>query len=312
MTKVVKLIIALIFTNVVLAQTQPNDCVNALVVCGNSTFYSNASGSGNVQEVNACSGSEHNSLWLQVNIVQGGTLGFDLIPDDTDINVDYDFWVFGPNPVCGSLGSPIRCSTTNPAAAGLTNNHTGMYGSTTATTSGPGANGNGYVRWLTVSAGQTYYIAIDRPHGDGGFQLQWTGTAMNGTGAFPIPPVANSIPDLKTCSMTPNVGIFDLNSVRTSINPNLVANTITFHTTIADANDNINPLPNIYANTGNPQTIYARVTNNTAGCFSITSFNLVVNPLPNATISISETVVCGGENVVVTFAEHQMPKSLIR
>src|SRR5690606_7913544 len=192
---------------------EPNDCINAITVCGNGTFMSNATGIAAIQEVSSCSGFEHNSLWLEVNIVQSGTLGFDLIPSDPDVNVDYDFWVYGPNRVCNNLGSPIRCATTNPVAAGLPNNHTGINGSTTLTQTGPGANGNGYVYWLNVTAGEFYYIAIDRPVGDGGFEIQWAGTATAGNGAFPSPPDATPINDLLQCSSTPNIAVFDLNGV---------------------------------------------------------------------------------------------------
>ncbi|MCF6130495.1 hypothetical protein L1S35_12485, partial [Flavobacterium sp. AS60] len=292
--------VLLFLSNIVFAQ-EPNDCATALIVCGNGAFSSNAIGSGNIQEINSCGGFESNSIWLEINIVQGGTLGFNLIPDDPDINVDYDFWVYGPNPVCGSLGSPIRCATTNPFEAGLSNNLTGMNGSTLLTQTGPGSDGNGYVRWLTVTPGQTYYIAIDRPIGDGGFQIQWTGTATSGTGAFPSPPSANHIPDVLTCSNTPNVGIFDLNAVRALINPDLIGNTITFHNSITDANDGINALPNIYSNISNPETIYVRVTDNIAGCYAVTDFDLVVNLVPNASVSVSATSICVGSPVTVTF-----------
>lgn len=298
MKNVVRLFFVL-FLNAAIAQ-QPNDCVNALTVCGNGTFYSNASGIGNVQEVNACGGAEHNSLWLEIHIVQGGTLGFDLIPDDPDILVDYDFWIFGPNAVCGALGSPVRCATTNPQQAGLTSNLTGMNGSSLITQTGPGANGNGYVRWLNVTPGQSYYVVIDRPAGDGGFQLQWTGTATAGTGAFPSAPSANAIADVLTCSNTTNIGIFDLNNTKAAINPD-TGNTISFHNTIADANDGINALPNIYANTSNPETIYVRVTDDVTGCYSITDFDLVVNLVPSASIGISDTAICAGNPVSVTF-----------
>ena len=295
MKKFLFFIIALVFVSQIRAQT-PNDCVNAIVVCGNGTFFSNASGIGNNQEINACGGNESNSIWIRVNIFQTGTLGFNLIPNDPNINVDYDFWVYGPNTACGTLGTPIRCCTTNPVQAGLTSNVTGMIASSLVTQAGPGANGNGFVRWLNVVAGQSYYIAIDRPSGNGGFQIQWTGTA-----AFATPPTATSIPDVKTCSNTPNVGIFDLNTVRPLINANTTGNTISFHTTVSNAVDNVAPLPNIYANTSNPQTIYVRVTDNVTGCFTTSSFNLVVNTVPVATIAVSSNTICNGDNVTVTF-----------
>lgn len=260
----------LLFATIVKAQ-QPNDCINAIKICGNGVFTSNASGIGNVQEVSGCGGFESNSIWLKITIAQGGTLGFDIKPLNTNLETDYDFWVYSPNNTCSALGSPIRCCTTNPLAAGLTNNHTGLISSSIQTTSGPGANGNGYVRWLNVEAGQTYYIAIDRPHGDGGFELQWTGTALLTTA-----PVANDTADFETCSNTPDEGFFDLDFKRSQINSDLTNNTINFFTTLANAVDNVSALPNIISNTSNPQLIYARVTDNSTGCFSLTQFNLIV------------------------------------
>lgn len=297
--RVIIVIVFCFFGNLAMSQT-PNDCVNAVVICGNGIFSSNAEGIGNSQEVTGCSGMEHNSIWIRINIVQSGTLGFHIRPNDPDLNVDYDFWVYAANRPCNDLGAPIRCATTNPVQAGLTTNHTGMHGTTTITQVGPGADGNGYVRWLTVTAGQFYYIAIDRPEGDGGFELEWIGSATDGDGAFAPPPVANTIPDYRTCSNNPNVGIFDFNNVRSLINPDLINNTITFHTNEGDAFDNINALPNIISNSSNPQQITARVTDNTTGCFSLTSFNLVVYPVPDAEITVSDTALCTGEDLNVT------------
>lgn len=297
MKKIVAFIIFLFF-NPLFAQA-PNDCVNAITVCSDGNFSSNADGIGNFQEVSGCGSFEHNTIWLRINIVQAGTLGFHIRPNDTDILVDYDFWVFGPNATCGSLGNPIRCSTTNPEMAGLPNNYTGMYGSTTSTQNGPGADGNGYVRWLNVLPGQTYYVVVDRPIGDGGFELEWIGSATQGNGAFAPPPTANAIEDYITCSTNANTGIFDLNTVRSSINSDLTGNTITFHTTIEDAIDGIDDLTNILANATNPQQIFARVTDNVTGCSSITDFNLVVYPVPDANVTVSSTEICQGESVTV-------------
>ncbi|WP_372753496.1 T9SS type B sorting domain-containing protein [Mariniflexile sp.] len=281
---------------------EPNDCVDAVTVCGNGNFSSNASGIGNSQEISSCGGFEHNSFWLKVDIVQAGTLGFNLIPADTDINVDYDFWVFGPNRVCNNLGSPIRCSTTHPVSAGLSSNVTGINGSTTVTQSGPGANGNGFVYWLNVKVGESYYIAIDRPVGDGGFEIEWTGTATAGTGAFPAPPEAKEIDDLVACSNNSNVSIFDLNSVKSAINSDTVNNTIEFYENLADAVDGINPLPGIYANKSNPQQIYAKVKTGSTECYSLVDFNLVVSGIPKATVSVSDTSVCTNEAVTYTIS----------
>jgi len=282
---------------------EPNDCINAITVCGNGNFVSNVNGPGNEpNEISGCGAVfENNVFWIKIDVVQAGTLGFDLIPISTDMQVDYDFWVFGPNVDCDNLGSAIRCNTNNPLAEGASNNHTGINGSTTSTIAGPGSVGTPYVQWLNVQPGQSYYIAIDRFLGDEGFELQWTGTATQGNGAFAEPPIANEIPDYLTCSNNPNVGLFDLNTVRSDINPDTVNNTFTFYNTYADAIDGVNALPNLLTNSSNPQTVIAKVTNNVTGCFSLTEFDLVVSGIPVVNMSVSETSLCSGEDVTITF-----------
>ena len=75
----------------------PNDCVNAITVCGGGIFTSNANGYGSIDfdPNNICNGYETNSLWIRIEIVNSGTLGFTLTPKNTDLIVDYDFFVFG-------------------------------------------------------------------------------------------------------------------------------------------------------------------------------------------------------------------------
>ena len=278
---------------------QPNDCVNAIVVCGNGNFSSNATGPGNTQEIlNYCSGAEHNSIWIKVNIVQSGTLGFTITPNNPDINVDYDFWVFGANKACGALGAPIRCSTTNPAAAGLISNVTGMSETAVTTQSGPGANGNGFVRWIDVVAGQFYYIAIDRPEGDGGFSIEWIGTATQGSGAFDSKPVANDVV-YPQCSETEQA-IFNLNSIKTQITDNVFNNSVWYYTSLNNAMDNIDRINNnIYGNSRNPEILYARVQNTATGCFEISEVTLKATALPTATLQ-ANTTACAGEDYSFT------------
>ncbi|MES2811274.1 MAG: T9SS type B sorting domain-containing protein [Bacteroidota bacterium] len=310
MKKIVILLVVLAFGNSIFAQNLPNDCANAITVCGNGAFTSNATGYG-IQEVASCGGSEHNSLWLKINIapwvVPGSRLGFDLIPNDPSISVDYDFWVFGADKMCGSLGSPIRCATSNPQLLNAANNHTGMTWPNPYTQVGNGATnpgyGDSYVTSLAVSPGQTYYIAIDRPHGDGGFEIHWTGTATDGAGAFNIPPTANDIVQLSQCSGLPGVAIFDLVGAKSRINSDFVNNTITFYKTYANAIDGISPIPDLPYPTSppNPQTIYAKVVNNVTGCFTITDFILKVYPLPAADLFVSKSNVCSGDSVAFTF-----------
>ena len=98
-----------------------NDCIDAVTICGNSNIDLDVNGIG-TQELfasNICSSQENNSLWLQVTVVTNGTLAFTLTPGSTNINEDYDFFIFGPNISCCSLGQAIRFSNiTNIQAVG--------------------------------------------------------------------------------------------------------------------------------------------------------------------------------------------------
>ena len=157
-----------------------NNCVNYIQVCGNQAISLNVSGGGSQEISNSswCFFQENNSLWLRFTILTGGTLGFNLIPSSTSIIEDYDFMVFGPNVTCTAKGSPIRCSSTNPQASGSANNHTGMRASSTDVSEGPGNLGDNWVNWLTASAGESYFLLIDRPLGNSAFTLNWTGSAV--------------------------------------------------------------------------------------------------------------------------------------
>ncbi|MBU2940667.1 T9SS type B sorting domain-containing protein [Lacinutrix sp. C3R15] len=278
------LLITSLFVQFSFAQL-PTDCIDAVIVCGNSNVNLDANGIG-TQELsgsNTCASSENNSLWLQVTVINDGTLGFTLTPSSPSTVIDYDFFVFGPNVSCGNIGQAIRCSTTNPQAAGQGNNLTGMNGTETDTTEGPGADGNSFVRWLDVLAGETYYIVLDRPVGTSPFTLEWTGTAE-----FAEPPT-NEVADTTTINIEECDVVAPYDDGFTTFN--LEVNTaailgsqtdvlVSYHESESDANININPLTSPYTNSSNPKTIYTRLTNTTTGCFNLVSFELTVNPGP--------------------------------
>ncbi|MGB7785193.1 MAG: hypothetical protein WBL27_03740, partial [Salinimicrobium sp.] len=276
-----------------------NDCSGAIVICGNGAIASNADGIG-VQEVkgNSCSSEEHNSLWLYIEITKAGTLGFDLKPVNADIEVDYDFFIFGPNATCGDLGYTIRCSTTNPKAAGTSNNFTGMSDFETDTSEGPGANGNSYVKSLDVLPGETYFIVIDRPIGFSPFELEWTGTATRGSTPFPEGPQVEEPADLEKCNAG-GTAEFDLFSTQSEITSQS-ATSISYHENLADAVDNINPITADYSSSQPSKTIYARVVNDITGCYEIVDFDLRVLPgpdiLPEYTIEACDLDLTGDEN----------------
>jgi gliding motility-associated-like protein len=262
-----------------------SDCVDAIVVCGNTNFSGlTANGVGISEEINAlnsCGSGENNSIWLKLLVSTSGTLGFTLTPQSTNIDVDFDFYVFGPNASCNNLGNSIRCSTTNPQAAALLNNKTGMNSSEILDFEGPGADGNSFVKWLTVSAGDSYYLVIDRPVGSSNFSIQWTGTAtFNPPPTFDFPTGVGL--DLSECD---NDLVYDgkTNFDLTENNADIIGNQtnvfVTYHLSQNDATTGDNPIITTqpYKNISNPQTLYARVSNG-PGCYNMTTFTLSVYP----------------------------------
>lgn len=55
---------------------------------------------------------------------------------------------------------------------------------------------------------------------------------------------------------------------------------ISYYASADDAQNEVNPLPDLFSNTQNPQTIYSRFNATNPACFSIKAFELNVNPLP--------------------------------
>ena len=268
----------------------PNDCQNAVTVCGNSNFSLDVSGIG-VQELNnsnTCASQENNSIWLEINIATSGTLGFILTPQSTNISEDYDFFVFGPNVACGNIGQAIRCSTTNPAAANQGNNLTGLNASETETTEGPGANGNSFVSQLDVLAGESYFIVIDRPIGTSPFSIEWTGTASfpdNPSNPLVVNPSSSSLPNINVCDNLAPFNDSITNIDLTGLTQNIINGesdvAVTYHNSESDANINVNPLGITFNNTSSNQTVYVRVENTTTNCFIINNFDINIIALTN-------------------------------
>lgn len=282
--------------NIMVYGQAPNDCINAVVACGNSVINLNVNGFGNQELIgsNACGIRENHSVWFKVTPATSGTLGFTLRPNSTSIDEDYDFFVFGPNTLCDNIGQAIRCSANNPLQSSQGNNLTGMNGTSIDISEQPGNGGDSFVRWLDVQAGETYLIVIDRPIGNSGFSLEWTGSAT-----FSPPPTNQAVTsgtplNLQSCDVTApfNDGIteFDLTPNRDVIRGSQTDVTITYHTSESDANIGINAIPDRYTNTSNQQIIHARITNNITDCFDITQFRLSVESGPNFTSPTPYTI----------------------
>ena len=269
---------------------QPNDCVNAVTVCGNSSFSLDVNGIG-TQELNGsntCASQENNSIWLEVTIATSGTLAFTLTPSSTSINEDYDFFIFGPDVTCGNIGQAIRCSTTNPAAANQGNNLTGLNSTETETSEGPGENGNSFVSDIDVLAGERYLLVIDRPIGNSPFSLEWTGTATfpeNPSNPVLANPNTTSLPNLDVCDASApfNDGIteIDLTTLTQDIINGESDVAVSYHNSESDANINTGSLGDIFNTTVNNQDVFIRIENTTTGCFIINDFNINVTLLSN-------------------------------
>lgn len=284
------LIFLFVNIHIINAQGGVNDCSGAIKICGDGAISSNANGVGS-QELtgrNNCSSQEHNSLWLEIEITKAGTLGFNLKPTSGALNIDYDFFIFGPNASCGNLGNAIRCSTTNPLASNATSNHTGMNDSELDTSEGPGPNGNNFIKSLEVLPGETYFIVIDRPIGNSPFEIEWTGTSTVGSFPFPEGPEISKPGDLEACNSN---GVSDFDIFSTSAEIVSQNNTsLTYHESLADASDNQGAIQGTYTSTQALKTIYARVENDLTGCARITEFDLIINdgPIINQDNSIEQ------------------------
>ena len=290
------------------AQSGPNDCAGYVQVCGNYDIEMDVSGYG-VQEIgwNACNSQEHNSLWLHFNIEEGGTLGFNLIPGSASIHEDYDFWIFGPDVSCGNLGQSIRCSTTNPQAAGQANNWTGLNETSTENSEGPGQFGDSFVSWLNVEAGESYFLVIDRPIGNSSFRLEWTGTAIleNPLEDYTL----YNIPPVQLCDVG-NDGTedFDFSQLDSQWINNLNGIEITYHLSESDAFADMNALPALSSVA--TRTYYVRIENAGSKCFEIKELRIVVDGLPllEPEVSICDRGNDGNENydlTTVAFWENQ-------
>ncbi|MFN7676720.1 choice-of-anchor L domain-containing protein [Flavobacterium sp.] len=124
------------------------------------------------------------------------------------------------------------------------------------------------------AAGQTVFVRIQLPNSPcfivKSFQLLTS-----------APPVANQPQNWVKCSTsTFNNASFNLTQQSAAIlnGQSSTINLVTYHTSLNNANNALNPISSIFSS---GQTIFVRVQNvSDPSCFSITSFNLVITPLP--------------------------------
>ncbi|WP_431472366.1 T9SS type B sorting domain-containing protein [Nonlabens sp. SCSIO 43208] len=274
----------------------PNDCTNAILLCGNTDLGLTPSGAGTNDfaspnnQVPFCYDFPVDQAWFRVEIENTGSFRFDLVPDVA--YADYDFAVFGPVTDCNNLGAAIRCSSTNPQRAGVSSN-TGLNDTETDVTEGPGANGNGYLREIDATAGEVYYIIVGLAVGTGGFQLNPGGTAT-----LPPGPIAHPVQDQEYCdNLGPQDGIreFDFTQFDATIINGQSNVIVTYHESLNDANIGTGALSFPYTNSTSTFSVFARIERTDSNCTDFTEFEIVVdeNGIPN---DLDEVVVCSVNN----------------
>jgi gliding motility-associated-like protein len=273
-----KILVLLFLTACTLHAQNPNDCTNSINLCGDTDLDITPSGIGEYEFNNpnnpapGCYNFRADQVWFRVEMETTGTFSFELNPDQPQ--ADYDFAVFGPTTSCDNLGPAIRCSSTNPDAAGVTGD-TGLNDTETDLSEGPGAAGNGFLRELDVNAGEVYYIIIGLAAGGGGFTMNTSGSAN-----LPPPPVINDIEDLEACDdvgAQDGIASFDFTQLNIDLigtEPNTV---VSYYETENDANLGSNEISFPYTNTSPNQTIYVRAERTDSECVNFSEFNLDVD-----------------------------------
>ena len=103
------------------------------------------------------------------------------------------------------------------------------------------------------------------------------------------------------CETTAGVGTaaFTLTSLDSTINGSASGVTVSYHANLADAKSGSNALASPY--TSATTTLYARIVNNTTGCYNTTPVALTVNPLPSVTAPLNQTICAGASTTAINF-----------
>ena len=156
---------------------------------------------------------------------------------------------------------------------------------------------------LITGAVSSTYIAVQ----DGTYRVE-VGVPVNGTTCVETDEIAvvlnteepmDPITDYAICddSSDDGIEIFDLATKDSEVIANIPFTNYNFsyHFSDSDARLNIGAIITPIANTSNPQPIFVRVQDLDSNCFSFTTFNLIVNSLPNI-VNPTPLEVCDGDD----------------
>lgn len=197
-----------------------------------------------------------------------------LAPINITLNLPPAFNAFGVYEVCDNPNSNVQLTEVEPL---LINNPTNEAFTYFSNFSDAENNINPLDPNYTYTGNDTIFVRIENT-------ITTCFTVYDFTLQINPLPVANQPADLEACDDVSDDDVEDFNlESQTSIvlgSQDPTNFTVTYYLSSADAITNSNPLNSIYTGS-NGETIYVRIENNTTGCFSTTSFNLLVNPYPN-------------------------------
>jgi gliding motility-associated-like protein len=101
----------------------------------------------------------------------------------------------------------------------------------------------------------------------------------------PLPVPNPVITDYELCDYNnpgDGVEVFTLNTMDAEIANGQTNVIVGYYLTQGDAQNQSSALANLYTNISNPQQVWINIRNSTTGCDAVSSFNLIVNPLPIA------------------------------
>ncbi|MDP3312016.1 T9SS type B sorting domain-containing protein [Lutibacter sp.] len=263
-----------------------SNCTDALPVCTNANSggvvngfgfddFFGRSTSGCLKNGLGVTTIETNSFWFRVKLAASGEFGFNIKPNN--LSEDWDFAVYGPNPICGALGTPIACNYDKVSTTG----YTGV---------GEDPSGNpstAYESWMNVTTGQEFVVLVNQYSGtNAGFSIEWKGAVIdNYTAPLDCEILLDLGPDRNLCegkTSTLNATVFG---------PSISYRWFLFNT-LSGAFEPMVPSRTTAAIVVNTTGRYkVEVTDNTTGVILEDDINITFNSIPIAT-TVGNMALC--------------------
>jgi len=125
----------------------------------------------------------------------------------------------------------------------------------------------------TIPGGQTIYVAIKNLSNQ---QSQIVPVKIK----IDVAPSYTKPKNIERCALDVNAFVFDLNQSVSEIIGSQTNLTVSFHESEIDATNNSNPIQGLYTINGKFKKVYFRVASSLSSCFSISSFDLIINETP--------------------------------